>query len=62
MTKESVKIQYIDFIKDIKSFPAGPYKRIIKERMHTFLKKVRDEHGQEFVDEIVDKKKPQNTN
>lgn len=52
---EQIKIQYKDFLRDMRSFPSESLqKRKVKKEMHEYLKSVRDRFGQEVVDKVCD--------
>lgn len=53
----NIKIAYLEFLKDVKAMPGNSeHRRRAKDRLHVYLKSIRDQYGQEIVDEIAGKK------
>lgn len=51
----NIRIEYINLLKNIKSFPEGPLKRKARDELHSYMKSVRDRFGQEVVDKVTKK-------
>lgn len=58
MQVSNIKKEYQDLLQDVKAFPPGPMKKRAKDKVHEYLKFIKQRYGQDVVDQVAGKQKP----